>query len=244
MVLIAGTAGASSHREAPFITKLPQVDATDFYMFKSYEPGREDYVTFIANYIPVQAAYGGPNYFPLDADAVYEISIDNDGDANEDLTFRFDFSNDLPAGEVLSLDIDGTSVTSVLHNRGAFRALYEQTSPRLYSVALRMLGNSTQAEDVLQDVYLKVWHAAAAYTAPRGDAIAWMVALARIERLMYCAVKRPSAQPANRSARWKVNGAVNPRLHLIACVNASKPLRAASVRVSLRLSFRDCPTVK
>ena len=66
-----------------------------------------------------------------------------------------------------------------LHNRGAFRALYEQTSPRLYSVALRMLGNSTQAEDVLQDVYLKVWHAAAAYAAPRGDAIAWMVALTR-----------------------------------------------------------------
>lgn len=118
VVLITGTVGASSHREAPFITQLPAVDATDFYMFKSYEPGREAYVTFIANYIPVQAAYGGPNYFPLDPDAAYEIHIDNDGDANEDLTFRFDFSNDLPAGEVLSLDIDGTPVTSVLRNIG------------------------------------------------------------------------------------------------------------------------------
>jgi hypothetical protein len=31
---------ASSHREAPFIASQPQVDATDFYMFRSYEPGR------------------------------------------------------------------------------------------------------------------------------------------------------------------------------------------------------------
>ena len=44
---------ASSHREAPYITRKPAVDATDFYMFNSYEPGR-DYVTMIANYLPLQ----------------------------------------------------------------------------------------------------------------------------------------------------------------------------------------------
>ena len=41
-ILVTGTASGSSHREAPFITKYPQVDASDFYLFKSYEPGRED----------------------------------------------------------------------------------------------------------------------------------------------------------------------------------------------------------
>ena len=90
-LLMAAGAQASSHREAPFITKYPQVDATDFYMFMSYEPGREDYVTLIANYLPTQAAYGGPNYFPLDDNALYEIHIDNTGDAVEDLTFQFRF---------------------------------------------------------------------------------------------------------------------------------------------------------
>ena len=55
---------ASSHREAPFITKNPKVDATDFYMFNSYEPGREGYVTLIANYLPLQDAYGGPTTSP------------------------------------------------------------------------------------------------------------------------------------------------------------------------------------
>jgi len=84
---------ASSHREAPFITKHPKADATDFYMFRSYEAGREQFVTLIANYQPLQEPYGGPNYFMMDPDALYEIHIDNDGDAREDLTFQFRFTN-------------------------------------------------------------------------------------------------------------------------------------------------------
>jgi len=89
------TAIASSHREAPFITENPKVDATDFYMFRSYETGREGYVTLIANYNPLQDAYGGPNYFSMSPDALYEIHIDNDGDAIEDITFQFTFSHEL-----------------------------------------------------------------------------------------------------------------------------------------------------
>ena len=121
LALVTG-ASASSHREAPFITKYPQVDATDYYAFMSYEPGRADYVTLIANYLPLQAAYGGPNYFPLDSNALYEIHIDNDGDSHEDLTFQFQFSDELPAGGVNPFDINGTSVTSVLRNAGTIDA--------------------------------------------------------------------------------------------------------------------------
>lgn len=93
---------ASSHREAPFLTEHPKVDGTDFYMFRSYEQGREGYVTLIANYLPLQDAYGGPNYFTLDPEAVYDIHIDNDGDAREDLTFRFRFKNEI---QDISLDV-------------------------------------------------------------------------------------------------------------------------------------------
>ena len=97
-------AQASSHREAPFITTQPKVDGTDFYLFGSYEPGRGDYVTVIANYQPLQAPYGGPNYFSMDPNALYEIHIDNDGDAREDLSFQFRFKNNfkgitLPIGD-------------------------------------------------------------------------------------------------------------------------------------------------
>jgi hypothetical protein len=91
----AAFAAASSHREAPHITELPKLDATDFYLFTSYEPGRSGFVTFVADYQPLQAAYGGPNYFTLDPDARYEIKVDNDGDALEDWTYRFSFQNTL-----------------------------------------------------------------------------------------------------------------------------------------------------
>jgi len=80
---------ASSHREAPFIATQPAVDGTDFYMFRSYQPGREGFVTMVANYLPAQAPSGGPTYFPLDTSAVYQIHISNDGGAEEDLTFSF-----------------------------------------------------------------------------------------------------------------------------------------------------------
>ncbi|WP_207221105.1 DUF4331 domain-containing protein [Pseudoduganella lutea] len=84
---------ASSHREAPFIAGMPRADATDFYMFRSYEPGREKFVTLVANYLPLQDGYGGPNYFQLDQHALYEIHLDNNGDAKEDITFQFRFAN-------------------------------------------------------------------------------------------------------------------------------------------------------
>ena len=85
------TAFGSSHREAPGIAGRPKLDGTDFYAFRSYEPGRDGFVTLIANYIPLQDAYGGPNFFAMDPEAVYEIHVDNDGDAREDLTFQFRF---------------------------------------------------------------------------------------------------------------------------------------------------------
>ncbi|MEO6856142.1 MAG: DUF4331 family protein, partial [Rhodoferax sp.] len=114
---------ASSHREAPFITTVPKVDGTDFYMFRSYEGvasngsgGRSDYVTMIANYQPLQAPYGGPNYFAMDPNALYEIHIDNVGDGKEHLTFQFKFNNKL---NNVALPIGTASVAIPLIQAGA-----------------------------------------------------------------------------------------------------------------------------
>ena len=59
----------SSHREAPDITRSPKVDGTDFYMFNSYESGREDFVTLVATYQPLQEGGAGPNYYMMDEEA-------------------------------------------------------------------------------------------------------------------------------------------------------------------------------
>jgi hypothetical protein len=119
LMALAGPAGASSHREAPFITTSPKVDGTDFYLFRSYEAGRSEYVTLIANYQPLQDAYGGPNYFSMDPNALYEIHIDNTGDGREDLTFQFRFSNRLAAsGNGITLPIGGKNVAIPLIQAG------------------------------------------------------------------------------------------------------------------------------
>ena len=116
LAIVAGNpAYASSHREAPFITNLPKVDGTDFYMFRSYGSESDTTVTFIANYQPLQDAYGGPNYFDLDTEAVYEIHIDNDGDAIEDITFQFDFNDVI---NDLKVPVDGQMVSVPLKNIG------------------------------------------------------------------------------------------------------------------------------
>lgn len=104
---------ASSHREAPMIAGLPRLDATDLYMFRSYEAGREDFVTILANYFPLQAAYGGPNYFDLETAGLYEIHIDNNGDSVEDITFSFDFSTVL-AGVTVPVGGENTAIPLVI----------------------------------------------------------------------------------------------------------------------------------
>jgi len=111
-----GPVQASSHREAPFIASLPQVDGTDFYMFNSYEPGRSGYVTLIANYLPLQDAYGGPNYFHLDPNALYEIHVVNDGGAVENITFQFKFQNTLDDNQ---LTVGGKKVSIPLVQNGS-----------------------------------------------------------------------------------------------------------------------------
>ena len=120
LLAACGLASASSHREAPFITTAPKVDGTDFYLFRSYETGRSDFVTLIANYLPLQDAYGGPNYFALDPNALYEIHIDNNGDAKEDLSFQFRFRNTLSAGGAgVNLMVGGKSVNIPLIQAGS-----------------------------------------------------------------------------------------------------------------------------
>ena len=85
-------------------------DNTDVYAFVS--PDAPDTVTLIANFIPFQKPDGGPNFYSFDPNVVYEIHIDNNGDAVEDITYQWRFTTEVrnPAtflyntGTVTSLD--------------------------------------------------------------------------------------------------------------------------------------------
>ena len=123
LLAACGATQASSHREAPFITTVPKADASDFYMFRSYETGRADFVTLIASYQPLQDGFGGPNYFAMDPNALYEIHIDNNGDAKEDLTFQFRFQNKLSGGTGIALPVGGQNIAIPLVQAGAVSAV-------------------------------------------------------------------------------------------------------------------------
>src|ERR1700758_5193525 len=83
----------SSHREAPAISKDPVADNTDTYAFVS--PDDPATVTIIANYLPLQAPFGGPNFFEFGDDVRYYIQIDNNGDGYADVTYEFAFTTEV-----------------------------------------------------------------------------------------------------------------------------------------------------
>jgi hypothetical protein len=87
---LLATADASSHREAPLISEDPAADNTDFYAFVS--PDNAENVTFISNFVPLQNPAGGPNFFRFGDDVLYEIHVDNTGDAVPNLSYEFRFT--------------------------------------------------------------------------------------------------------------------------------------------------------
>lgn len=96
LIQIPLVAQASSHREAPAIARDPAADLTDVYVFKSKE--QTDHFTFIMNVSPAYNSYAGPNWYGFDDEVLYELHIDNTGDAVEDVTYQFRFkTNDYRA---------------------------------------------------------------------------------------------------------------------------------------------------
>jgi hypothetical protein len=109
----------SSHREAPEIAKDPVADSTDLYAFVS--PDKSSTVTIIANYIPLEAPDGGPNFYEFGDDVLYEVNIDNDGDGVANVTYQFEFrsENTIPS-TFLYNDGPIESLTSASWNRRQF----------------------------------------------------------------------------------------------------------------------------
>ncbi len=105
---------ASSHREAPQIVSDPQADNTDTYAFVS--PDKQDTVTLVANWLPLEEPAGGPNFYTFADDAHYNIKIDNNGDAKEDITYQWDFST-----------TDNRGLDTFLYNNGPVASFNDKT---------------------------------------------------------------------------------------------------------------------
>jgi hypothetical protein len=85
---------ASNHREAPITALDPKADITDVYAFMSYGASSAGRITLIMCVDPLLDPANGPNWFPFDNEILYELKIDNDHDAREDITFQFRFETE------------------------------------------------------------------------------------------------------------------------------------------------------
>lgn len=112
----------SSHREAPEISKDPVADNTDVYAFVS--PDKPDTVTLIANFIPFQNPFGGPNFYEFGDDVLYQIHISNGGTGKADISYQFRFHAEI------------RNKKTFLYNTGPITSIKDKTwnRPQYYSV--------------------------------------------------------------------------------------------------------------
>lgn len=121
----------SSHREAPEISKDPSADSTDVYAFIAADaPG---FVTLVANFIPFQLPYGGPNFFEFADDVVYTINISNGGHSKVDVAYEFRFTTTI------------RNTNTFLYNTGPINNISDLTWNRPQTYSVTKLGGFRQS---------------------------------------------------------------------------------------------------
>ena len=90
-----------------------------------------------------------------------------------------------------STDIADLIARTALRDRAAFRDLYQRTSAKLFGVSLRILRDRSEAEEALQEVYVKIWQRADRYVAGSYSPISWLVAVARNHALDTLRSRKP-----------------------------------------------------
>jgi RNA polymerase sigma-70 factor, ECF subfamily len=125
------------------------------------------------------------------------------------------------ASEVV-LSIESLLLSVAGGDRQAFRRLYEATKDKLYGVCLSMLRDRERANDVSQEVFIKIWEKAALYDPAKGDAVSWMVTLAR--RCVLDEVRRKGA-PAVALDEIDPDSAVLTIAPLFAAAESGRDLR-------------------
>ncbi len=122
----------SSHREAPEISQDPVADNTDTYAFIS--PDRPDTVTILTNYVPVELAAGGPNFYEFGTDVKYDVNISNGGKARADIVYSFAFKTEV------------MDKSTFMYNTGAIKSLDDPNFNRrqTYSVTRTIAGGKPE----------------------------------------------------------------------------------------------------
>lgn len=137
-----------------------------------------------------------------------------------------------------SADIADLIARCSLRDRAAFRTLYQRTSAKLFGVVLRILRNRAEAEEAIQEVYIKIWQRADRYVPGQYSPISWLVAIARNHALDMVRARRPGGDDLDMALDIP-DGAPDPErmtessqegARVEACLATLEPDRAEAVR--------------
>ena len=135
---------ASSHREAPAIAEDQYADNTDVYTFLS--PTDSNKLVMVANYVPLLIGSSGPNFYKFSDEARYEMHIDNDGDAREDITYRWTFANKTKNGNTF------------LYNVGPVDTLASANLNVIQTYRLEKITHKTGQKKLVLEGQVAPWH--------------------------------------------------------------------------------------
>jgi RNA polymerase sigma-70 factor (ECF subfamily) len=125
-----------------------------------------------------------------------------------------------------------------LRDRGAFELLYQRTSAKLFGVCLRILSERAEAEEALQEAFVKIWRNAGQYSQARAGAIAWMAAIARNQSIDRLRARRQGAENIDVAAEIG-DARPSPEAEAVAaadrrqlhdCLDELEPGHAAAIR--------------
>jgi RNA polymerase sigma-70 factor (ECF subfamily) len=106
---------------------------------------------------------------------------------------------DRPAGLIIqnrpSADVDGLVLRVAQGDRFALKSLYERTAAKLYGICRRVTGDESEAQDVLQEVFVLVWGKASRFDPAKASAITWLATLARNKAVDRVRARRQATAP-------------------------------------------------
>jgi RNA polymerase sigma-70 factor (ECF subfamily) len=125
-------------------------------------------------------------------------------------------------------------------NRGALAELYDRTSAKLFGICLRVLGSEAEAEEVLQEVYLTVWHKAGRYDEVKASPITWLAVIARnkaidrrrLGRVVTDSIETASEVRDERPSALDVLESAQEQQRLAGCLDELETQQGAVIRAA------------
>jgi RNA polymerase sigma-70 factor, ECF subfamily len=137
--------------------------------------------------------------------------------------------------------LDGLLARTAAGDRAAFRALYDQTAPRLFAICLRLGRNRALAEEFLQEGYARIWERAAQFDAARGSAWAWMIAIVRNHAIDQLRAMRRDLAPESEGLEIpdpRATGGMETQIEMIGVLRCLAELDEGPRR-AIVLAYRD-----